>query len=152
MKSLRNRLCLVTGAASGIGRATAELLVDEGARLCLTDINRPSLDAVTQELTEKGGRVLFHRALDVSDPYAVQAFADDIHKQHGCVDVVMNIAGISTWGTIENLELTHWNQFIRAGSYHPRAFATDDQGWQGRSPGQCVLRRGSVRLALARRL
>ncbi len=94
MKSLRNRLCLVTGAASGIGRATAELLVDEGARLCLTDINRPSLDAVTQELTEKGGRVLFHRALDVSDPYAVQAFADDIHKQHGCVDVVMNIAGI----------------------------------------------------------
>ena len=109
MKSLRNRLCLVTGAASGIGRATAELLVDEGARLCLTDINRPSLDAVTQELTEKGGRVLFHRALDVSDPYAVQAFADDIHKQHGCVDVVMNIAGISTWGTIENLELTHWN-------------------------------------------
>ena len=76
MKSLRNRLCLVTGAASGIGRATAELLVAEGARLCLTDINRPSLDAVTQELTEKGGRVLFHRALDVSDPYAVQAFAE----------------------------------------------------------------------------
>lgn len=112
MKSLRNKLCLVTGAASGIGRATAQLLVTEGARLCLTDIDQTSLDTVAQELEGKGGQVLFHRAFDVSDPDAVQTFADAIHEKHHCVDIVMNIAGISTWGTVENLELKHWRQVI----------------------------------------
>jgi NAD(P)-dependent dehydrogenase (short-subunit alcohol dehydrogenase family) len=70
--SLDGRLCLVTGAASGIGRATAQAAARRGARLVLTDVN--PLDEVAAEL---GNAVSLHRALDIADPDAVRQLADD---------------------------------------------------------------------------
>ncbi|GAB2657133.1 SDR family oxidoreductase [Prescottella soli] len=59
-----------------------------------------------------GGTVSFSRALDISDFEAVTAFADEIHDQFGSLDIVMNVAGISAWGTVENLEHRHWKSMV----------------------------------------
>lgn len=107
-----HKKCFITGAASGIGRATAIAAATEGAELFLTDINKPQLDDVVTLIRQSGGIVSEHRALDVSNLEAVSTFARDILSEHGSMDIVMNIAGISTWGTIDKLEHKHWQQII----------------------------------------
>jgi NAD(P)-dependent dehydrogenase (short-subunit alcohol dehydrogenase family) len=59
-----------------------------------------------------GGRVAHSQALDIRDHDAVAALAVQIHAAHGSMDVVMNVAGVSTWGTIERLEHSDWQQMI----------------------------------------
>jgi len=104
--------CLLTGAASGIGRATALRLADEGAVLYLTDRDAEGLEQTVADIRARGGRVAEYRALDVADYDAVQAFAADIHQRHRPMDVVMNIAGISAWGTVTTLTHQHWKSMI----------------------------------------
>ncbi|MBB5913532.1 NAD(P)-dependent dehydrogenase (short-subunit alcohol dehydrogenase family) [Nocardia transvalensis] len=112
MKDLTGRKCLITGAASGIGRATAQTAARAGAHLVLTDIAEAGLHETVRLVETGGGRVLAAQALDVSDYDAVTAWAERVHADHGSLDVVMNIAGISTWGTVENLEHRHWRSII----------------------------------------
>jgi len=107
--SLDGRLCLVTGAASGIGRATALGAARRGARLVITDVNAPLLDDVAGEL---GDALVAKRAFDIADIDAVRAFADAVHAEHGSVDVVMNIAGIATWGPVERLTHEQWRRTV----------------------------------------
>jgi NAD(P)-dependent dehydrogenase (short-subunit alcohol dehydrogenase family) len=107
--SLEGRLCLVTGAASGIGRATALGAARRGARLAITDLNEALLDEVAREL---GSALVAHRAFDVTDIDAVRAFADDVHAAHGAVDVVMNVAGIATWGSVDRLTHEQWRRTV----------------------------------------
>jgi len=83
VKDLRDKKVLVTGAASGIGRATAIAAAREGAEVYLTDINAPQLDAVVAEIRAAGGKVASARAFDIADFEAVRAFADAIHAAHG---------------------------------------------------------------------
>jgi NAD(P)-dependent dehydrogenase (short-subunit alcohol dehydrogenase family) len=112
IRSLHGRKCLVTGAASGIGRAVAEQAAAEGAVLFLTDINGSRLDAVAAGIRERGGQVALARAFDIADYEAVRSFAHDIHAGFGSVDVLMNIAGISVWGAVENLEHRDWRRCV----------------------------------------
>ena len=107
--SLQGRLFLVTGAASGIGRATALAAGRAGARLVLTDVDGESLDGVAGEL---GGAVAARRALDITDYEAVRAFAEEVHAAHGSLDVVANVAGISTWGAVERLTHEQWRRTV----------------------------------------
>jgi NAD(P)-dependent dehydrogenase (short-subunit alcohol dehydrogenase family) len=109
---LRGRRCLITGAASGIGRATALAAASRGAVVLLTDLNADSL-AGTVELVERaGGTVAFSGTADVADHDAVVAIAAAAHAAGGSVDVVMNVAGVSVWGPIERLEHRHWKQMV----------------------------------------
>ncbi len=112
MDTLRDKKCFVTGAASGIGRATAFAAAAAGADLFLTDVNGALLDATVAEIRSAGGKVSDHRALDISDYESVKAFADAIHAAAASMDVVMNIAGISIWGSVENLEHHHWKRVV----------------------------------------
>jgi NAD(P)-dependent dehydrogenase (short-subunit alcohol dehydrogenase family) len=102
----------ITGAASGIGRATAIAAARTGARLHLTDIQAERLAAVAREIEAAGGTVLSAAPADVADHDAVEALAADVHAAHGSMDVVMNVAGISTWGPVERLEHEHWRRLI----------------------------------------
>lgn len=110
--TLAGRRLLITGAASGIGRATALHAVGEGAELVLTDIDDVRLGSVAAEATARGATVHLARALDISDHEAVVRFAAEVDAACGSVDVVMNIAGISTWGAVEALEHRHWQRTI----------------------------------------
>jgi NAD(P)-dependent dehydrogenase (short-subunit alcohol dehydrogenase family) len=104
--------CLVTGAASGIGRATALALADRNARLVLTDVQETALAETAERIRAGGGTVLASRALDIADHDAVAAFADAVHAEHGSLDIVMNVAGISTWGSVQNLSHDDWTRTI----------------------------------------
>lgn len=110
--SLRAKRCFITGAASGIGRATALAATRQGADLYLTDIDPAKLDDAVAEIRRAGGKVSHARALDIRDHDAVVALAAEIHGAHGSMDVVMNVAGVSTWGTIDKLEHSDWQQMI----------------------------------------
>ncbi|MCK0174917.1 MULTISPECIES: SDR family oxidoreductase [Mycobacteriaceae] len=104
--------CLLTGAASGIGRATALKLAAEGAELFLTDRDADGLETTVADVRALGARVPMHRALDISDYDAVTQFGADIHAEHPAMDVVMNIAGISAWGTVDRLTHQHWKSMV----------------------------------------
>ncbi|MUM34240.1 SDR family oxidoreductase, partial [Mycolicibacterium sp. CBMA 361] len=104
--------CFVTGAASGIGRATVLKLAQQGAVLYLTDRDAAGLEQTVADARALGGEVAEYRALDISDYDAVAAFAADIHTQHQAMDVVLNIAGISAWGTVSTLTHQHWRSMV----------------------------------------
>ncbi len=109
--SLSGKRCFLTGAASGIGRATALAAARRGADLYLTDIDAEGLERAAAEIGV-AGRVSYARAIDIRDHDAIVAVAEEIHAAHGSMDVVMNVAGVSTWGTIDKLEHSDWQQMI----------------------------------------
>jgi NAD(P)-dependent dehydrogenase (short-subunit alcohol dehydrogenase family) len=104
--------CLVTGAASGIGRATALRLAAQGAELYLTDRNSDGLELTVADARALGAEVPVHRTLDIADYEQVAAFAADIHAGHSSMDVVLNIAGVSAWGTVDRLTHEQWRKMI----------------------------------------
>jgi NAD(P)-dependent dehydrogenase (short-subunit alcohol dehydrogenase family) len=111
-RTVTGKRVLVTGAASGIGRATALAAADRGARLCLTDLDSDRLEAVAEDARARAGAVDYVKALDVSDHDAVAAMAAEIHAEHGSLDVVMNIAGIAVWGTVDTLAHEQWRRVV----------------------------------------
>ena len=112
MKDLRGKKCLITGAGSGIGRATALACAVEHSELFLTDINGAALAETVALVEGAGGVVRNSKALDVADYDAVTAWASQVDAEHGALDIVMNVAGISAWGTVENLEHRHWKSMV----------------------------------------
>lgn len=104
--------CFLTGAASGIGRATALKLAADGAQLYLTDRDAAGLEVTVADARALGGVVAAHRALDISDYDEVARFAADIHTNHQSMDLVLNIAGVSAWGTVDQLTHQHWKSMI----------------------------------------
>ena len=94
MPELTDRVALVTGAASGIGLATAEVLAREGADVALLSRPQDDLDRARQAVERHGRRALAVRA-DVGDPAAVRAAFDQVEAELGAIDAVHNNAGIS---------------------------------------------------------
>ncbi len=109
---LRGKRCLITGAASGIGRATAVAAGRQGAELFLTDRDGEGLESAVAEIRAAGGTVAHFATVDLLDHEAVVAYAAEVHALASSMDVVMNVAGISTWGKIEQLEHEHWRRTI----------------------------------------
>lgn len=113
LRSLSARRVFITGAAGGIGRATALRAAAEGAELFLTDIDRAGLEATVEEIRRQGGDRPGHaEAADISDHEAVRAMAAEIHAGAGPMDVVMNVAGVSAWGTVQGLQHRHWRSMV----------------------------------------
>jgi NAD(P)-dependent dehydrogenase (short-subunit alcohol dehydrogenase family) len=120
LSDLTERRIFVTGAAGGIGRATAALAADRGAELYLTDLDGDRLDATAARIRARGGTVRYAGAADIADLDAVRAVADEVHAAaDGPMDVVMNIAGISAWGTVEHLEHRHWRAMVEVNLMGP---------------------------------
>lgn len=103
---------LVTGAASGIGRAIALRLARQGATLFLTDLDEAALLRTVAEITGSGGDVAYAAPADIADHEAVRAMALEITGRHGPMDIVMNVAGIATWGTVSAMPHEAWRRLI----------------------------------------
>lgn len=112
IKTLSGKKCLITGAASGIGKATAIAAARAGAELFLTDINAAELENVAVSIRESGGELALSEALDIADYEAVRQWGRQIHQAHGSLDVLMNIAGIAIWGGVENFPHAQWRRLI----------------------------------------
>jgi NAD(P)-dependent dehydrogenase (short-subunit alcohol dehydrogenase family) len=102
MTDIRNKLAVVTGAASGIGRALALALAEQGAQLVLADVNQQGLGETAQLVSAAGGKAETY-ALDVSAREAVQDFADDVESKFGGADIIINNAGVTHFSKIEDL-------------------------------------------------
>ncbi len=92
-RSIAGRVAIVTGAASGMGRATALLLASEGARVAITDLDLAACEAVAAEAGPNAKAF----ALDVSDGEAIKAVVADIAAHFGGIDILINNAGISAF-------------------------------------------------------
>src|SRR5689334_15419491 len=112
VRDLRGKNVFLTGAASGIGRAVAVRAAREGAVLFLTDVNQQGLLEVVEEITAAGGDVAYAAPVDVADHDGVRAMAAEIAAEHGAMDVVMNIAGIASWGTISAMPHSTWRKVV----------------------------------------
>jgi NAD(P)-dependent dehydrogenase (short-subunit alcohol dehydrogenase family) len=97
MRQIHGKIALVTGAASGIGRAIALRLADEGARLYLIDINAVELARVVTEAKNRGVDALGRRC-DVSQPAQNTAAVHHLLDHFGGVDILVNNAGITYYG------------------------------------------------------
>src|SRR5438045_5907334 len=91
---VRGARVVVTGAASGLGLAMAEVMAQAGASVTLADLEPERLEAETKRLADSGGQVRSFR-VDVSDREQVQALIDDVVSEQGGVDVLYANAGIS---------------------------------------------------------
>jgi NAD(P)-dependent dehydrogenase (short-subunit alcohol dehydrogenase family) len=103
---------VITGAASGIGRSTATAVAARGGVVHLTDRNRGLLEDVAAAIRADGGTVGAVAALDIRDLDAVRGFAEQVHDQAGHADIVMNIAGVSVWGTVDRLAPEQWRSMV----------------------------------------
>ena len=110
--SFAGKAVVITGAGSGIGRAAALQSAAKGARLLLTDVNRPGLDETVTLIANTKGTVVHHEAFDISNEDAVTTFAQRARNAVGDIDIVMNVAGISTWGRIQDLDAKHWRDCV----------------------------------------
>ena len=105
MLKLAGRTAVVTGAASGIGRAIATSLARRGCNLALADIDDKALHTAALEIAAQGVRVSKHH-LDVSDREEVTALPEPVVAEHGRVDVLVNNAGVALGGTFEQVTET----------------------------------------------
>lgn len=93
-RSISGRVAIVTGAASGMGRATAHLFSDEGARVAVVDRDLDGVQRVVDEITQVGGMAAGF-IVDLADARAVSALPTRVRQTLGPVDIVVNNAGIS---------------------------------------------------------
>ncbi len=112
---------LITGAASGIGKATALAMAERSARLFITDINSRGLEQTRREIEENDGEVCLSRPLDISDYDAVRKMADEIHAGHGSLDILANVAGVALFSQVEDMTHEQWERIVNVnlwGPYH----------------------------------
>jgi NAD(P)-dependent dehydrogenase (short-subunit alcohol dehydrogenase family) len=111
MKRLEGRVALVTGAASGIGKATAERLAQEGAAVLVTDIQVEAGEATVRGITEAGGRAAFLRH-DVTSETEWRAACAAAVEAFGGLDIVVNNAGMGDVKPIEDTTLEEWDRTV----------------------------------------
>jgi NAD(P)-dependent dehydrogenase (short-subunit alcohol dehydrogenase family) len=104
---LRNRVVVITGAASGIGRASARRFAERGAILHLVDLDAERLEAAAVECSRLGARSAFHVA-DCRDPKAQEQLAKDVLARDAVVDVLFLNAGIGYGGNMADMTLGDW--------------------------------------------
>ena len=100
-RSISGRVAIVTGGASGMGRATAHLFSDEGASVAVCDRNSEGVNQVVSEITDAGGLASGY-VIDLDDASAIGDFTSQVRNDLGPIDILVNNAGVSHRGNIES--------------------------------------------------
>ncbi len=111
MRSFDDKVAVVTGAGSGIGRALAQELARRGAHLALADLSEAALADTAAGIAATGRRVTTH-VVDVADAARMEAFAEAVVAAHGRVELLVNNAGVSVTGTLEEQSLDDWRWIV----------------------------------------
>lgn len=111
MTRFADRVAVVTGAAQGIGAATAHRLAAEGAAVAVVDLDEARSQAVADEITAAGGRAV-GVGCDVTDPAAVAAMTDQVVHAYGGLHVLVNNAGITRDDLLFKMPLAHWETVL----------------------------------------
>jgi NAD(P)-dependent dehydrogenase (short-subunit alcohol dehydrogenase family) len=111
MDTLRDKVAVITGAASGIGRAIACALADRGAHIVAADLDDDGIQALAGHLSDQGATVLPHRA-DVSDPQAFEGIRSAALQRFARVDIVVNNVGVLTNGLPQDIPVTEWQRIL----------------------------------------
>jgi NAD(P)-dependent dehydrogenase (short-subunit alcohol dehydrogenase family) len=106
---LKDQVAIVTGAASGIGAASARLFAAEGAKLALVDQDRAGLDRVASEIGAAGGSAIAVPA-DVTSPQQARDGVARVMEKWGRIDVLMTAAGVSLGGTVDTIDEALWDR------------------------------------------
>src|SRR6266581_4075312 len=109
---LPEKVCIITGSGSGIGRATALLFAREGARVVVADIDASGADDTVRQAVAAGGRAST-RVVDVTDPQQAEGLAEQTINDFGRIDVLFNNAGISGVGTLHETTLELWQRVMQ---------------------------------------
>jgi NAD(P)-dependent dehydrogenase (short-subunit alcohol dehydrogenase family) len=136
VKRIEGRVAVVTGAASGIGRAISNLLAAKGAKVVMTDRDQDALEAAAQPLRQRGAEVAACQ-LDVTDYPSVERVADLAVQRFGGLHIAVNNAGIVNRGLAWELSDEEWNRVLQINlggvvngvrAFVPRILATGDEG------------------------
>jgi NAD(P)-dependent dehydrogenase (short-subunit alcohol dehydrogenase family) len=112
MGKLDGKVAVITGSASGIGRASAVRFAGEGAAVVIADLNSEGGEAAVRDCKEHGGRAVFQRA-DVASEPEVKALVERAVKEFGRLDVIFNNAGLGgAVGTIEEITGDNWDRTL----------------------------------------
>ncbi len=132
---LDGKIAVVTGAARGIGFATADALSEAGATVVITDMDGTAATIAANQLKAKG-RNIDHVELDVTDPRAVEKVQQELTMRHGRIDILVNNAGIAiSFKPAETMEDETWNKVIDVN--------LNGVFWCCRSFGKAMLEQGS---------
>jgi NAD(P)-dependent dehydrogenase (short-subunit alcohol dehydrogenase family) len=136
MKTLRGRVAVVTGAASGIGLALAERFAAEGMKVVMADIEGPALASAAEGLRKTGAALLATR-VDVASPEDVERLARETYAAFGAVHVLCNNAGVAVLGAVHEHTLADWQWVINVNlwgvihgvrAFLPRMLGGGDEG------------------------
>ena len=135
--SLRDRVAVVTGASSGIGRALAATLAEAGAAVCVLARRAEALGALVAEITARGGRAAAVPC-DLSDRAALDSAVDRATAAFGPADILVNAAGINPRRPIEALSASEWDATLEINLSVPFFLA------RALSPAMCARRWGRI--------
>jgi NAD(P)-dependent dehydrogenase (short-subunit alcohol dehydrogenase family) len=111
MQRFENKVVLVTGAGSGIGKASAARVAAEGGSVFCVDLNAQALEATVAEIVSAGGEATA-RVCDVGDEASVQACVAECVAHYGSLYALVNMAGILRFDDTEQLQTAHWQKVI----------------------------------------